>query len=192
MAVKENKESGYRSDPALVQACLDGDARAWETLVDRYGRLVRSIPLRYGLSATDADDVFQNVFAVLVRRLGDLRDQTRLSSWLITTTQRECWRLGRQDGRFAPLDETAVDAGAPPLDEVTRAEREQLVREALDRLDERCRSLLTDLFLAPAAPSYDEIAVRHGMKVGSIGPTRGRCFKKLEAILREMNVEPEP
>lgn len=190
VAVAEEAPRTHQSDPALIQACLTGDETAWEELVDRYGRLVYSVPRRDGLSETDADDVFQNVFATLFRRLGDLRDQTRLSSWLITTAHRESWRVGKLARRNVELDDGVADAGAPPLDEIARAERDQGVRDALRRLDDRCRDLLTALFLVPETPSYDEIGARLGMPVGSIGPTRARCFKKLEAVLRELGVEP--
>ena len=113
MAVDAETQRTHESDAALVRACLAGDEDAWEELVDRYGRLVYSIPRRLGLSAVDADDVFQNVFAALFRRLADLRDQSRLTSWLITTTYRECWRAGKQVWRHAGLDATIVDVGAP-------------------------------------------------------------------------------
>ena len=179
----------HQSDPALVQACLAGDQSAWDEMVERYSRLVYSIPRRLGLSADDADDVFQNVFVTLYRRLGDLRDQTRLSSWLITTTYRECWRLGKQTTRYSQLDEAIEDSAISPPEEVTRNEREHLVRHALRQLDDRCRELLTALYLASGAESYEEIARRFNMPIGSIGPTRARCFKKLEAVLRQFGVE---
>jgi RNA polymerase sigma factor (sigma-70 family) len=181
----------YYSDPGLVQACLDGDETAWAELVERYQRLVLSVARRCGLSDDDADDVFQIVFATLFRRLEGLRDQTRLSSWLITTTYREAWRLGRNTERHAPLSEAIVDVGTPPFELVAQAEREQLVREAIGRLDARCRNLLTALFLSGDQPAYDEVARRFGMPVGSIGPTRVRCFKKLAAILDELGVRRE-
>lgn len=179
------------SDPLLVRACLAGDEAAWEELVDRYGRLVYAISRRLGLSETDAEDVFQNVFVALLRNLSSLRDQTRLSAWLITTTRREAWRLGRSGARRAEdeLDESlpADDPGA--LDDVLRWEREQGVRQAMRRLDDRCRKLLTLLFLEPATPSYESVASRLGIPIGSVGPTRARCFKKLDAILRELGVD---
>jgi RNA polymerase sigma factor (sigma-70 family) len=150
--------------------------------------LVLSVARRCGLSDADADDVFQIVFTTLFRRLEGLRDQTRLSSWLITTTYREAWRLGKTAQRDAPLSEAIVDVGTPPVDLVAQTEREQAVREAMTRLDDRCRDLLTALFLSADQPAYDEIARRVGMPVGSIGPTRARCFKKLEAILERLGV----
>lgn len=174
------------SDPALVQACLAGDQRAWEELVDRYGRLVYSISRRMGFTAADADDIFQEVFSALLRSLPVLRDQTRLAAWLITTTRRECWRFGQSAARWKPLDEAAFDDAPAPLDEIVRWEHEQGVRQAMRRLDARCRELLRELFLEPAAPSYETIAARLHMPIGSIGPTRARCFKKLGVILHDL------
>ena len=173
----------------LVHACLNGDERAWHELVERYGRLVYSIPHRMGLSAADADDVFQNVFLLLYRNLGSLRDQGRVSSWLITAAYRESWRTARLTGRYVNKEIESASEAAPPEAEVTRLEREQQVRQALRRLDERCRDLLTALFLDPGEPSYGEIATRLQMPLGSVGPTRARCFRKLEAALLNLGFE---
>ena len=177
------ERDGYRSDPQLVQACLNGDQAAWKDLVSRYGRLVYSIPRRYGLSATDADDVFQNVFTIVFRRLGTLRNETRLAAWLITVTHRESMRLNRHLPDAAELDESTEDGHAPPLDQVQTWERQHFVRQALDRIGSPCRELLTALFLDSESSSYEKIAARLGIAIGGIGPTRARCFKKLEAIL---------
>jgi DNA-directed RNA polymerase specialized sigma24 family protein len=37
--------------------------------------------------------------------------------------------------------------------------------------------------------AYDALAARLGMPLGSIGPTRARCFRKLEASLRTMGID---
>ena len=194
MVAQTVESPAHLTDESLVRACVAGDHRAWEELVDRYGRLVYSVPRRYGLGADDADDVLQNVFLILFRRLADLRDHSRLSAWLLTIAHREARHVGKRAAASVALDGaeiTIVDDGEPPPAEVERREREQLVREALGRVDDRCRRCLTALFLEPAGGGYSEIAARLGMPIGSIGPTRARCFKKLEAILIEMGVEPE-
>jgi RNA polymerase sigma factor (sigma-70 family) len=177
------------SDPALIQDCINGDERAWNELVARYGRLVYSIALRCGLSASDADDVFQNVWSIVLHQLPSLRDQTRLSSWLITTARRESWRLRRQT--VTGLDDAFEDTSILPDEEVLRWEREHQVRGAIRTLDDRCQVLLSALFLDTDEFSYEAIAERLGMPVGSIGPTRARCFKKLEAALIGIGFEPD-
>jgi RNA polymerase sigma factor (sigma-70 family) len=180
--------SPYRTDPALVRACLDGDEAAWKGLVERYGRLVYSIPRRYGLSAADADDVFQNVFTIVLRHLGDLRKQTSLSAWLITITRREAQHFGSSAKPTSELDENVVDDKAPPLEDFQHYERAQTVRQALTRLAPRDRDLLTALLQDPP-PSYVELATRFELAVGSIGATRARSFRKLEAVLVDMGFE---
>lgn len=186
-----SRKPDARDDVALVQACLAGESGAWDELVERYGRLVFASARRCGLNAEDAEDVFQNVFLIMLRRLETLRDQARLSSWLITTTYRESWRLARsrRDATTTELDDQIRDTGEAPPEEVARLEREQLVHAALGRIDERCRNLLTALFLDAGEPSYEEISARFGMAIGSIGPTRARCFRKLERSLSEVGID---
>lgn len=177
----------HRSDPKLIEACLAGRQGAWDALVDRYARLVYSIARDCGLSDTDAEDAFQNVFFVLHRRLDTLRDQTKLSSWLITTARRECWRVARRRQRATQHELLEVDVAEAGR---TRDwERAQDVREALHRLGGRCERLLTALFLDPGEPNYEQIAAKLDMPVGSIGPTRARCFARLERLLREIGLE---
>ena len=75
-------------DARLVERCLAGDARAWELLVRRYERLVYAVARSYHLSDTDLGDVFQEVFAALVRGLPRLREARALCRWLSSTTDR--------------------------------------------------------------------------------------------------------
>ena len=180
----------HRSDPELIAACMRNDRLAWDTLVDRYRRLVYSIPVRYHMTESDADDVFQGVFLILFQKLESLKDQTRLSGWLITTTHRECWRIGRDRKRALDLENDFADVSQPDDQRLEQWERQQLVRQALAELGGQCEELLAALFLTPAEVDYERIAARLGMKVGSIGPTRARCFKKLEPILTRMGLEP--
>lgn len=178
----------HHGDSELVERCLAGDQCAWDELVDRYGRLVYSIPRRYGLSESDASDVMQNVFVTAFRKLQTLKDHERLSSWLITTAHRESWRVGKRSDRERQLDRAIPDVSEPSPAQVIDWERQHVVRAALERLGGRCQDLLTALFLEPSESSYEAIAERLDMKVGSIGPTRARCFKKLESILEEMGI----
>lgn len=178
------------SDEALVQACRNGDSDAWETLIRRYQRLVYTIPLRAGLDNDHAAEVFQRVFAVLVEKLDTITQPERLRSWLVTTARRESWRISRNARLAVSLpqiddeDEGAVDIPDPgmlPSELFERLERQQLVRQALGELDQRCRTLLELLFFRAEPPPYSEIAAALGTSEGSIGPTRARCLEKLRA-----------
>ncbi len=171
-----------RHDPDLLAACERGDEDAWRTLIETYGRLVYSIPRRYRLAAADADDVFQAVFAGLHRGLGRIRAPERLSAWLITAAHRESLRARRRlQGGSAPGDPSADEE--LPAERMLAWERQHELHRGLAEVGSPCRELLEMLFLQADPPSYEEVAEMLGMKVGSIGPTRARCFEKLRRIL---------
>src|SRR6185436_10712157 len=88
-----------RDDSGLIAACLRGEAAAWQTLIIRYQRLIYSIPLKARLSQDDAADVFQSVCLKLYEKLATLREHDKISSWLITTTTRESWRVSAHSRR---------------------------------------------------------------------------------------------
>ncbi|MBA2277832.1 MAG: sigma-70 family RNA polymerase sigma factor [Chloroflexia bacterium] len=190
MADQQNSPPRHDSDPELVQACLRGDEQAWAELVERYSRLIYSVARRHGLSPEDSDDVVQVVFTIALRRLEALKDTKRLSSWLITTAYRECWRIMRATPRHQDLADRPMLADTAPLleTELIAWEEAHLVRLALSKIDSRCRDLLSALFLDPEPPSYEALARRLGMSIGSIGPTRARCFRKLETELSALGL----
>jgi RNA polymerase sigma factor (sigma-70 family) len=181
----------WEGDRALVRACLAGDRGAWESLVRKYSRLIYSVPRRCGLGEEDAADVFQTVCLRLLQSLEGFRDQDRLSAWLITTANRESWRVKGQAHRHAapsPDDEPSAQEALPasdplPQEVLLRLEDEQLVRQAFEGLGERCRVLLELLYYRDPAPSYLEVGERLGIPQGSIGPTRARCLQQLKKLL---------
>jgi len=188
-------------DATLVARCRRGDEAAWRTLVMRYQRLVYAIVRRFGDDEHAAADVFQTVFSRLLQQLPKLADPSRLQAWVVTTAKREALlqrkRAQRTVSMHRAADDSDGDAGGgwghdwEPADEADSPEQslndlQQLhsVRQALDQLDERCRSLLTLLFRdEDERVPYDEVARRLALPVGSIGPTRARCLGKLRALM---------
>src|SRR6185369_2185344 len=81
------------SDGQLVEACLEGNEKAWQALVTRYRRLVYSIPMKWGFTPEDAVDIFQAVWLDCFRQLASLRSVDRLQPWLIRVTVRKCHRF---------------------------------------------------------------------------------------------------
>lgn len=180
----------------LVARCLQGDQHAWDGLVARYGRLVHSVPVRHGLAPHEVDDVGQETFLALAQHLHAIDDPERLPAWLVTTARRFTWRVIQRRRGEISLDETddgaAGEAGAgyqlvsplpTPTDLMDGWHRQETLHTGLQRLNERCRTLLTLVFLAATEPSYEEIAAQLAIPKGSIGPTRIRCLQQLRAIL---------
>ena len=178
----------YESDDALIHACRQGDARAWEYLLDKYERLVFSIPLNYGLSHEDAADISQLTFTILIQSLDKLRPDSRLAPWLATVARRHTWRLLERQRRESTMDENDLVETIILPDETDTKTRErwelmEWLNQGLSLIGKRCRDLLTALYFDPEQPSYAQVADRLQMRVGSIGPTRARCLKRLRQVM---------
>jgi DNA-directed RNA polymerase specialized sigma24 family protein len=61
----------------------------------------------------------------------------------------------------------------------------QTIDQGLNRIGPRCRELLLALYFDSQQPSYEEIAERTNIALGSVGPMRGRCLERLREILAQ-------
>ncbi len=189
-------KDSHKNDRDLILACRRGEAESWEVLVNRYQRLIFTIPLRAGLDEDQAGEVFQRTFAALLEHLDRIEQPERVRAWLVTTARRDALRMAAQlntELSFSDVDQsnretTYEDVPGDDLlpdEEVERLEEQHLIRAAIASLDERCRRLLTLLFYRPTPPAYDEIAATLDMPAGSLGPTRARCLQKMRRQLEE-------
>jgi RNA polymerase sigma factor (sigma-70 family) len=185
--------SGARTDhpdAKLIKECLQNNEEAWRALVDRYGRLVASIPRRLGIPPEDSADIFQGVFLDLFNELSRLREPGALPAWLIRVTTHKCyrWRRRRQSQGATP-DSTVLETlgeDAPVMSELMAAlETEQTVRDAITLLPARCREMIELLFFEHPPLSYKEVAKRLRLATGSIGFIRGRCLQRMKEILEQ-------
>jgi RNA polymerase sigma factor (sigma-70 family) len=191
----KQKHTVTKSDRELIRACREGDSRAWRRLLNEYEGLVYSIPLRYGLSRDDAADIAQLTFTVLIQSLDALPEDSRLGAWLATVARRHTWRLmernrrERPDERLEGMDiaESAVVLGkkSEAAESIEHWELSEWLEAGLSKLGEPCRELLVALYFQPERGSYAEVAERVGRPVGSIGPSRARCLKRLRQVLGE-------
>jgi RNA polymerase sigma factor (sigma-70 family) len=171
---------------SLVAGAAAGEQKSWDELVQRFAGLVWHVARAHRLGDADASDVAQTVWLRLVESLPRLREPAAVGGWLATTTRHECLRVLRMSGREVPDDSAALleipSQEASPEAVVELAEDRERVRGALERLSDRCRTLLRALAYAPD-DSYAHISAALGMPVGSIGPTRSRCLQHLRREL---------
>lgn len=179
-----------RTDSQLIDLCRQGRQDAWQQILTRYERLVFSIPLNYGLTRADAADVSQHTFTTLVQQLDRLRPDSNLGGWLATVARHQALRLLRKQkreflGREEDVAESHFLLSTPANNATDHWERVNWLNQGLDLLDERCRELLLLLYFSEEQPAYEMVAGQLGLRVGSIGPIRGRCLERLRAILLE-------
>lgn len=177
-----------RQPEALVNQAAAGSTDAWNCLVAAYDNLVWSISRHHGLSSSDAADVSQTVWLRLVEHIDRLHDPSRVGAWLATTARRESLRLSARNRRIFPtednwtLEERHADDMEPVDAELLRGESAADLETAMSQLPDRCQTLLKYLMADPPW-SYAQISIALDIPVGSIGPTRLRCLKKLRHIL---------
>ncbi|MFJ9344895.1 RNA polymerase sigma factor [Streptomyces sp. NPDC101237] len=178
---------------ALVQSAVDGDAAAWKALVEGLSPLVWSVVRAHRLSDADGHEVYQTVWFRFAQHLGRIREPDKAGSWLASTARNECLKVIRGLTRLLPTDDPQVldrvsDDRTPEQslidaeDRADEAERIRLLWQEFEELGARCRQLLRVLMASPP-PSYAEVSGALGIAVGSIGPLRQRCLRRLRARL---------
>jgi RNA polymerase sigma-70 factor, ECF subfamily len=80
-AMVDNDKS-TRSDTELARLAAEGDAAAFAEIYSRYRTLVYSIALRMTRNFADAEDLTQDSFVSVLRRIGTFRGEASLSTWL--------------------------------------------------------------------------------------------------------------
>ncbi|HKN59863.1 MAG TPA: sigma-70 family RNA polymerase sigma factor [Candidatus Acidoferrales bacterium] len=180
---------GAWPDQRLVRECLRGNEEAWSALLDKYRRLIYSIPVKYGFAADEAADIFQAVCLELLSELSNLRNPKALPKWIMQITAHKCLHRKRQQQRLVVSDpnDEAFEKSTPAQAEgiLREAEDEQELRQAMAELPPRCRELIGMLFFEEPARPYQVVAQTLGIATGSIGFIRQRCLDRLRKRLLE-------
>lgn len=162
---------------------------AWAAVVDKYKNLVYSAPIRYRMSPEDAADIFQEVWFDLYSELKNLRRRGALGGWLISVALNKCYQWKRRRARGLEQVHIALEheltAREPLFPEwKERVEREEILRNSMAQLPERCQHMLQLLFFHEPPVAYEEVARQLGLAEGSIGFIRGRCLQKMRDTLK--------
>ncbi|AGS73055.1 RNA polymerase sigma factor [Streptomyces collinus Tu 365] len=175
----------------MVRSAVDGDAAAWKALVEGMSPLVWSVVRAHRLSDADGHEVYQTVWFRFAQHLGRLREPDKAGAWLASTARHECLKVLKGLTRLTLTDDPLVldrasEERTPEQslidaeEEADQAERVRRLWQEFEELGERCRQLLRVLIASPP-PSYLEVSAALGIAVGSIGPLRQRCLRRLRA-----------
>jgi RNA polymerase sigma-70 factor, ECF subfamily len=141
------------TDLSLVNACLQGDATAWETFVFRYRPCIVAFALSLSRNEFVAQEIASSVWADLYGNGGDSKlaaysGRGSLEGWLRTLVAQAYVDLYRKEKRFVALEErnlhgSSREAGLDNLD--TRLE--QALDKALSELSGEQRLILNAHYL---------------------------------------------
>jgi RNA polymerase sigma-70 factor, ECF subfamily len=135
----------------LIERAKVGDRAAFGELVTRFQPAVHAVAMARLRNAAEAQELTQEVFIHVMRKLGQLRDANCFAGWLRQITARMAInRLTRRDPAFGvgqdALQNTASETQCP-LDDLVRAEQRDELHRGLARLKEVDRDTLVSFYL---------------------------------------------
>jgi len=87
IVTKDNEYISDKSDEELVNLYTEiGDENAFDEIVRRYANKIYGFALRITRNSSDAEEVFQEVFLTLTKKLDTFRGESKFSSWLYRIT----------------------------------------------------------------------------------------------------------
>ena len=173
------------SDSELVARCRAGDEQAWADLVERFSRYVYAIAVQaFRLPESDAEDVFQEVFARAYEHLDRLRDDAAVRPWIGQLTRRLCIDRLRASSRERPAGEDELEM-VEGEDTLAMLDEALTVHEALADLPDNCREILDRFFARDE--SYRTIGEALQIPPGTIASRISRCLGRLRKQLEGRN-----
>ena len=169
-----------KTNAELVEAVLDGDHEAFETLVLRYERLVWSAAWSVSQDYHVAQDATQEAFLIAHHQLAELRDPDSLGFWLSRIARRESARMSKQvlgSPSIAHLDATIPDS------RTDMSEEHELVLLALGELPEHEREVVALRYLNGHAVA--EVALLTGRPVGTVTKQISRAMDRLKKLVTD-------
>ena len=170
-------------DRTLAGRAADGDVRAFETLVRRYGRLMRVYARRILGSDTDVDDVVQDAFVQAWNSLSTLADLGSVKAWLMRIVGNKSFDSIRRRREHDDIDQSehaAPEAQGPAARAQANSLDEALSR-ALNTLPEEQRRcwVLREI----AGYSYLDIGRELDLPSSTV---RGLIARARKNLIREM------
>ena len=172
-------------DNRLVERCLQGDEKAFESIVDKYKNSIFNSVYRMIHSFDDAEEITQKVFVKVFEKLNTYKPRYKLFSWTFRIAVNETLNYINQQKRFDELPDDLVN-GNSPEHEYEAKELQEKIQNALTGLDPQYRIIIVLKHLQNF--SYKEIS-----KIVSIPEkkVKSRLFtarKNLKDILIKMEV----
>jgi len=138
-----------KSDRELIQEFRKGDQDSFEELVSRYSNKVFSLATRLTRNNEDAEEVLQDVFTTVHRKIASFEGKSSFSSWLYRVTVNAAFmklRKRRQDQSVSLEDivQQSQTVSALRSPESAFVDSQSIRNEMLEALEQAIRKLPDD------------------------------------------------
>jgi RNA polymerase sigma factor (sigma-70 family) len=160
------------NDNEVVAAIVAGDPAGLAEAYDKYAAGLFGYCRSLLREPADAADAVQDTFVIAASKLGELRDPSRLRSWLYAVARNECHRRLRARDAASPLDEAAgvIDDSADVSSVAERSQLRELVRAAITGLN-------------PGDQEVIELSLRHELEGADLADVLGVARNHAHALL---------
>ena len=183
-------------DVELIQQSLAGDQNAFAILVKKYQKPVHALAWRKVGDFHVAEEITQDTFLLVYKKLATLKDPHRFEGWLYRIAARQCYAwLRKKRTQTQSLDETDSDL----IDQMTYSEyiaeeqakaakdaQRSIVHKLLERLQESERTVVTLHYFGEM--TCEEIGRFLGVSASTVKSRLRRArfrLKKAEPMIRE-------
>ena len=182
-------------DAELIAAVLDGSEAAFASLVERYQDRVFRLLGRYCRDQVECEDLAQDVFLKVFRKLHTFQGDSQFFTWLYRIAVNAATdHLSKASSRRLRLveDDASLDTGGDrdeqsPAAPLMTAELAAVTRSIVDSLPEKFRTILVlrefeDL-------SYTEIAAVLQIQLGTVESRLFRARQRFKEALERLHPE---
>lgn len=184
----------------LIRRVEAGDEAAFEELVRRHQSMVERLAARMLPDVRDREEVCQDVFLRVFRRIGEFRGESRLATWINTIAYRTCLNLleGRDDpvpgSQLGPDQDSRpfadrIEADGPsPAERAERSEVRDVIERAIAGLRPEYRAAIT-MYHLEEMPVV-EIAEAMGLPEGTVKSHLYRARRRLkDRLMATVDIE---
>ena len=193
-ARSSNSKTTTIDDQDFINQTLAGQTQAFAVLVERYKDLVFTLALRMLKNREEAEEVSQDTFIKVYKKLGSFKGDSKFSTWVYKIAYNACLdrlKTYKKERNKVGIDEFnthKIKTLETAFDGLVAKEKAMAVQRCLDLLPSEDSALLTLFYFEDQ--SLEEIAVVLGITPNNAKVKLFRSRKKLASIFK-LHLEPE-
>src|SRR5215475_90105 len=179
-----NETMASLDDHQLLNAYSHGDEHAFETLVEKYFRMVYTVAARQTGDLHLAEEIAQSVFLILSRKARGVSSKTSIPGWLLRTTSFVCRDAIKMRRRRAENEQKlAVNLEHQVQSKLEPGTMELLLDEAIQTLRPDEQAGIVARFFE--GKDFQEIAQMFAITEHAARKRTARCLAKLQAFMEK-------
>jgi len=167
-------------EQVLILRCQIGDKNALAELIERYQAPLRYFIIRLSTNSETAEDVFQDTWLTVIRRIHTLKKTDAFSSWLYRIARNKVYQRFRRKRKLSELNEN-ITVPNDTENDVFSTEDAAKIHRCLKELLPEYKEVLMLRFLEQM--SYEQISQVINCRLGTV---KSRIHYAKLALKKEM------